>query len=80
MHATLCFCSVVVILLECQTSSLVDAGDIVASHLPKWKNLRKVEVEGMNPAPILVVVGSCGKLDEVVVRDPQHCTVGFPAL
>ena len=80
LHATLCLCSVVVILLECPTSSHADAGDIIASHLPKWKNLRKVEVYEMNPVPILVVVGSCGNLDEVVIWDPEHCTVGFPAL
>ena len=79
LHATVCFCSVVVILFECPTSSHADAGDI-ASHLSKWKNLRKVEVWGMNPVPILVVVGSCGKLDEVVSRHPKHCTVGFLAL
>ena len=80
LHATLCFCSVVVILLEFPTSSHADAGDIIASHLPKWKNLRKVVVEEMNPVPILVVVGSCGKLDEVVVIYPKHCTVSFPEL
>ena len=80
LHATLCFCSVVVILLECPTSSHADAGDIIASHLPTWKNLRKVEVWGMNPVPILVVVGPCGKLAEVVIEDPKHCTVGFSAL
>ena len=80
LHATLCLCSVVVILLECPTSSHADAGDIIASHLPKWKNLRKVVVERMNPAPILVVVTSCGKLDEVVIFNPKHCTVSFPKL
>ena len=80
LHATLCLCSVVVILLECPTSSHADAGDIIASHLPKWKNLKKVEVQYMNPVPILVVVGSCGKLDEVVINGPEHCTVGFPEL
>ena len=80
LHATLCLCSVVVTLLECPTSSHADASDIVASHLPKWKNLRKVVVQYMNPVPILVVVGSCGKLDEVVIIDPKHCTVSFPEL
>ena len=80
LHATLCLCSVVVILRECPTSSLVDAGVIIASHLPKWKNLRKVEVQYMNPVPILVVVGSCGKLDEVVIYGPKHFMVGFPEL
>ena len=77
---TLCFCSVVVILLECPTSLYADAGDIIASYLPKWKNLRKVNVEYMNPVPILVAVGSCGILDEVVIKYPQHSMVGFPAL
>ena len=80
LHATLCFCSVVVILLESPTSSHADAGDIIASHLPKWVNLRKVEVGHMNPVPILVVVGSCGKVDEVVIWDPKHCMVRFPEL
>ena len=80
LHATLCFCSVVVILFECPTSSHADAGDIIASHLPKMKNLRKVQVWYMNPVPILVVVGSCGKLDEVVINDPKYCTVSFPEL
>ena len=80
LHATLCLCSVVVILLECPTSSHADAGDIIASHLPKWKNLRKMVVGGMDPVPILVVVGSCGKLDEVVIINPKHCTVSFPEL
>ena len=80
LHATLCFCSVVVILLECPTSSHADAGDIIASHLPKWKNLRKVQVWYLNPVPILVVVGSCGKLDEVVITGPKHCTVSFSEL
>ena len=80
LHATLCLCSVVVILLECPTSSHADGGDIIASHLPKWKNLRKVDVQYMNPVPILVVVGSCGKLAEVVIINPKHCTVSFPEL
>lgn len=56
------------------------AGDVIASHLPKWKNLRKVEVMNINPVPILLSVGSCGKLDEAVIIDPQHCNVSFPAL
>ena len=80
LHAALCFCSVVVILRECPTSSLADADDIIASHLPRWKNLRKVQVHYMNPVPILVVVGSCGKLNEVVIKNPENCTVGFPEL
>ena len=77
---TLCFRSVVVILLECPTSSLADAGDIIASHLPKCKNLRNVKVEQMNPVPVLLSVGSCGQLDEVVVCDPKHYKVVFPEL
>ena len=80
LHATLFFCSVVVILIECSTSSHADAGNIIASHLPKLKTLRKVVVEDMNPVPILVVVGSCGKLAEVVIINPEHCTVSFPEL
>ena len=80
LHATLCLCSVVVILLECPTSSHADAGDIIASHLPKLKNLRKVVVGDTNPVPILVEVGSCGKLDEVVIINLKHCTVIFPEL
>ena len=74
------FCSVVVILLECPTSSHADAGDSITSPLPKWKNLRKVEVYYMNPIPILLAVRFCGKLDEVVIIDPKHCTVGFHKL
>ena len=77
---TLCFRSVVVILLECPTSSLADAGDITASYLPKWKNLRKVTVRKMNPVPMLLSVGSCGQLDEVVIWNPKHYKVVFPEL
>ena len=77
---TLCFRSVVVILLECPTSSLADAGDIIASYLPKCKNLRKVKVDDMNPVPMLLSVGSCGHLDEVVINEPKHYKVGFPEL
>ena len=64
----------------CPTSSHADAGDVVASHLPNWKNLRKVEVCYMNPVPILLSVGSCGKLDEFVVINPKHCEVSFPII
>ena len=78
LYAALCFGSVVLILLECPTSSHADAGVIIASHLPKCKNLRKVKVGYMNPVPIMVPLGSCGNLDEVVITDPEHCTVGFP--
>ena len=63
----------------CPTSSHADAGD-VASHLPKWKNLRKVQVCYMNPVPILLSVGSCNKLDEFVVKYPKHCKVSFPII
>ena len=71
------FCSVVVILLVRSTSSHEDAGDVIASHLHKWKNLRKVKVYCMNPVPILLSVGSCDKLDEVVIQAPQHCKVSI---
>ena len=70
-------CSVAVILPQCLTSSHADAGDIIASHMPKLKNLRKVEVYSMNPVPILWSTVSCGKLDEVVIWDPKHCKVSF---
>ena len=85
-HSHLCiprlhFCSVVVIFLTgqltCPTFSHADAGDIIAAHLPKLKNLRKVKVKYMNPVPILLSARSCGKLDKVVIEDPQHCKVGF---
>ena len=79
-HATLCFCSVVLVLLECPTSSHADAGVIIASLIPKWRNLRKVEVYYMNPVPILLAVGSCENLDEVAIIDPKHCMVGLPEL
>lgn len=61
---------------KCPTSSYTDAGDVMASHLPKWKDLRKVEVQYMNSVPILLSARSCGKLHEVVIEDPEHCTVG----
>ena len=77
---TLCFRSVVVILLECPTSSLADSDDIIASYLPKWKNLRKVTVRDMNPVPMFLSVGSCGQLDEVVVWNPKCYKVVFPEL
>ena len=70
-------CSVSVILPQCPTYSHADAGDIIASHLPKWKNLRKVMVEDMNPVPILWSTVSCDKLAEVVIKDPKHCKVSF---
>ena len=58
------------------TSSHADAGYVIAAHLPKWKNLRKVEVEAMNPVPILLSARSCDKVDEVVIRNAKHCMVG----
>ena len=73
-------CSVAVILPQCPTSSHAGAGDIIASHLPKWENLKKVIVEGMNPVPILWSTVSCGNLAEVVIRDPKHCKVSFSEL
>ena len=48
----------------CET---LDVGDVIASHLPKWKNLRKVEVQYMNPVPILWPTVYYGKLVEVVI-------------
>ena len=74
------YCSVAVILPQCLTSSHADAGDIIASHLPKWKNLRKVKVKGMNPVPILWSPVSCGKLVEVAISDPKYCEVTCPDL
>ena len=62
------------------TSSHADAGDVVASHLPKLKNLRKVTVRNLNPMPILLSVRLCGKLDEVIISFPKHCKVCFPEL
>ena len=71
---------VAVILPQCPTSSHADADDVLASHLPNWKNLRKVEVKDMNPVPMLLSTVSCGKLAEVVMVDPKHCKVSFPDL
>ena len=62
------------------TSSHADAGDVLASHLPKWKNLRKVTVWDMNSVPMLLSTVSCGKLAEVVIVNPKHCKVSFPDL
>ena len=70
-------CSVAVILPHHLSSSHADAGNVIAFHLPKWKNLRKVEVYSMNPVPILWSSVSCGKLAEVVIWDPKHCKVSF---
>ena len=73
-------CSVAVILPQRPASSHADAGDVIAFHLPKWKNLRKVTVEYMNPVPILCSTVSCDKLVEVIILNPKHCKVGFPEL
>ena len=62
------------------TSSHADAGDVVASHLPKLKNLRKVVIWYLNPMPILLSVRLCGKLDEVIISNPSQCKVCFPEL
>ena len=70
-------CSVSVILPQRPTYSHADAGDIIASHLPKWKNLRKVEVGYMNPVPILWSIVSCDKLAEMVIVNPKNCKVSF---
>ena len=34
----------------------------------------------MNPVPILLSVGSCGKLDQAGIIEPQHWSVSFPVL
>ena len=73
-------CGVALILPQHLTSSHADAGVVIASHLPKWKNLSKVEVKYTNPVPILWSTVSCGKLAEVVIRDPKHCKVSFSDL
>ena len=73
-------CSVAVILPQHPTSSHADAGVVIASHLPKWKNLRKVKMCNMNPVPILWCTVSCGNLAEVVIVNPKHCKVSFPEL
>ena len=73
-------CSAAVILPQRPTSSHADAGNVIASHLPKWKNLRKVQVRNMNPVPMLLSTVSCGKLAEVVIKHPKHCKVSFPEL
>ena len=73
-------CSIAVILPQCPTYSHADAGDIIASHLPKLENLKKVIVHFMNPVPILWSTVSCGNLAEVVIMNPKHCKVSFPEL
>ena len=67
-------------IVSVSTYSHADAGDVIASHLPKLKNVRKVEVEDVNPMPILLSVGLCGKLDEVAIQSPEHCKVCFPEM
>ena len=71
---------VAVILPQCPTPSHADAGNVIAVHLPKWKNLRKVTVLDMNPVPILWSIVSCGKLAELVIKDPKYCKVSFSEL
>ena len=67
-------------IVSTSTYSHADAGDVTASHLPRWKNLRKVEVQNLNPIPILMSVRLFGKLDEVVISYPKQCKVCFPVL
>ena len=55
----------------------IGAGDVVAAALPNLKCLRKVIVMEMDPVAVLQTVGLCGKLQEVLVRYPQHCEVGM---
>ena len=64
-------------IVSASTSFHADTGNVIASHLPKLKNLRKMEVRNLNPMPVLMSVGLCGKLDEVVIC-PKHCKVCFP--
>ena len=65
------------VIVSASTYSHADTGDVIASHLPKLKNLRKVEVENVNPMPILLSARLCGKLDEVIISCPKHCKVCF---
>ena len=65
-------------IVSVSTCSHADAGNVIASHLPKLKNLRKVAVRNLNPMSILMSVRLCGKLDEVVISCPEHCKVCFP--
>ena len=67
-------------IVSVSTYSHADAGDVIASHLPKLKNVRKVAVEDVNPMPVLLSVGLCSKLDEVAIQSPKHCKVCFPEL
>ena len=54
---------------------LIGAGDVVAAALPNLSCLRKVAVSWMNPMTVLQTVGLCGKLQEVTVKNPNHCEV-----
>ena len=65
-------------IVSASTSLHADAGNVIASYLPKLKNVRKVAVEDVNPMPVLLSVRLCGKLDEVVIICPDHCKVCFP--
>ena len=67
-------------IVSASTYSHADAGSVISSHLPKWKNLRKVAVQNLNPMPILLSVRLCGKLDEVIIQDPKHCKVCIPEM
>ena len=67
-------------IVSVSTYSHADAGDVIASHLPKLMNLRKVAVLFLNPMPILLSVRLCGKLDEVIISYPKHYKVGFPEM
>ena len=67
-------------IVSVSTTSHADAGSVIASHLPKLKNLRKVEVSRLNPMPILLSVRLCGKLDEVIISEPKQCKVCFRKL
>ena len=67
-------------IVSVSTSLHADTGNVIASHLPKLKNLRKVEVSRLNPMPILSSVRLCGKLDEVAIQSPEHCKVCFPEM
>ena len=67
-------------IVSASTYSHADAGNVIASHLPKLKNLRKVEVRELNPMPVLMSVRLCGILDEVVIQYPKHCKVCFPEM
>ena len=58
-------------------SPTLGTGDVVAAALPNLKCLRKAAVRWMNPVPVFQTLGSCGRLQEVTVRNPRHCEVGM---